>query len=69
MSPQTLDLIAAVQRAVKESGIDMTKAAPERLPRDRVLGEVDKHQVEASGSEATVSPRGDDVNWERWEAP
>lgn len=63
MTPQTLDLIIRIQAALER--VDM-KAAPERLPRDRVLGKEDKHQVEASGSEATVSPKADGVNWERW---
>lgn len=51
MSPQTLDIIAAVQRAIKDSSIGR-KEAPERMPRGQVIGEA---SVEAS-TESVSSP-------------
>lgn len=61
MSPQTTDLIAYLQNAIAENNIDMTKTAPEQMPRGRVIGEKANIQAKPAASRNSVSPRGDGV--------
>lgn len=60
ISSKALDLIAVVQRAIKESSID-TKEAPERMPRGQVIGEETSIEANPAASTESVSSPDDGV--------